>query len=314
MNATYAACLLFAATALAATGCAADTGDEEDDGEETALTAAEVSAASEVTVVQFNPYYGGQYPMNGYTQDRSKLPKSYATAEQFSKLLRQHHPNASVIGMQEMDSAQVAEEMRKRLGADGPRAWRVKWYGGEKQTGSAIYWRDDVIAFERDLGKHVVNHFSKEHGGVATTFGGALLKKKGTKREFGFFTGKLTPRTYDGHRDQEKDDEARSLTAWIGRAMASEPRAARIVAIDMNDFYEGLAWKVFDKTFTDGKDARPTWKSPNTGNWHRYDYLWYDYDGGKKRSGGIASGPIELGGTGSDHRAVVTRFRIRQSD
>jgi hypothetical protein len=135
--------------------------------------------------------------------------------------LKQQHPDAAVIGMQEMDSAAQAEEMRKRLG----NTWRVQWYGGEKQTGSAIYWRDDVVSFEKNLGKHAVNHYDRGNGRIAVIFGGALLQKKGGPK-FGFFTGKLTPRTFTD--DNEKDDEARSLRGFIRNVMSPYPGASRI--------------------------------------------------------------------------------------
>jgi len=141
-------------------------------------------------------------------------------------------------------------------------------------------------------------------------FGGALLQKKGGPR-FGFFTGKLTPRTWDGHDDQEKDDEARSLMGWIKDVMAPYPASSRIIAVDQNDFYEGLAFDAFQKSFSTPKDPTPTWKSPNTGKWHRYDYIWWDYDSGAKRSGGFIGPMDEMGGSGSDHRAVIARVLLR---
>ena len=62
-------------------------------------------------------------------------------------------------------------------------------------------------------------------------FGGALLRKKGGPK-FGFFTGKLTPRTFTD--DNEKDDEARSLTAWIKTVMAPHPGSSRIITTGNN--------------------------------------------------------------------------------
>ena len=207
--------------------------------------------------------------------------------------------------MEEIDNAGVAEEMRKRLG----NGWRVHWYGGANQTGSAIYWRDDLVTFEKDLGKHAVNHFDQAHGGDAVMFGGALLAKRGGPR-FGFFTGKLTPRTYDGHDDQEKDDEARRLMAWIKDVMSPYASSSRIIAVDQNDFYEGLAFNAFAKSFSTAHDATPTWKSPNTGKWHRYDYVWWDYDGGQKRTGGVVKEEV-MGDSGSDHRSVIATVTLR---
>lgn len=297
-----------AAVAVAMIGCAVDTDDEdEDDDEETALSESELEGGGSIEVVQFNPYYGGAWPKWEYSKDkpRSGTP-NYETAETFSSLLKKQHPNAAVIGMQEIESAGQAEEMRKRLGA----RWRVQWYGGEKQTGSAVYWRDDVVSFERNLGKHAVNHYDRGGGKVAVMFGGALLQKKGGPK-FGFFTGKLTPRTFDGAGDQEKDDEARSLRGWIRKVMSPYPNSTRIIAIDQNDFYGGLAFDSFWKTYSTPKDDTPTWKSPNTGNWHRYDYIWWDYDSGKKRSGGFIGKSDVMGGSGSDHRAVISRVLLK---
>lgn len=293
-----------ALVAFASTGCALET-DEDDDGEETALSESELTASASVEVVQFNPYYGGAWPKWEFTKDkpRSGTP-SWETAETFSRLLKKQHPNAAVIGMQEMESKGDAEEMRKRLGE----SWRVEWYGGARQTGSAIYWRDDVVSFENNFGKHAVNHYDRGGGKIAVTFGGALLQKKGGPK-FGFFTGKLTPRTFTD--DNEKDDEARSLTAWIRNVMSPYPNSSRIITVDQNDFYGGLAFDAFWKTFSTPKDDTPTWKSPNTGNWHRYDYVWWDYDSGKKRAGGFVGKPDVMGGSGSDHRAVISRVRLK---
>lgn len=297
--------LVSLATAFVSTGCALDTEEEEEETEETALTESELKGGGSIEVVQFNPYYGGAWPKWEYSKDkpRSGTP-NWETAETFSRLLKQQHPNAAVIGMQEMDSQRNADEMRNRLGA----SWRVKWYGGDKQTGSAIYWRDDVVSFEKDFGKHAVNHYDRGGGRVAVMFGGALLQKKGGPK-FGFFTGKLTPRTFTD--DNEKDDEARSLTAWIKSEMAPFPNSSRIITVDQNDFYGGLAFDAFRKTFSTPKDDTPTWKSPNTGNWHRYDYIWWDYDNGAKRSGGFIGKSDVMGGSGSDHRAIISRVLLK---
>lgn len=295
--------------AVATTGCAVETGDDDDeeDGEETALSESELKGGGSIQVVQFNPYYGGAWPMWEFTKDKPRQgTPNYATAEKFSSLLKKEHPNASVIGMQEIDSAGVAEEMRKRLGGN----WRVKWYGGAKQTGSAIYWRDDVVSFEKDLGQHAVNHYDRGNGKVAVMFGGALLQKKGGPR-FGFFTGKLTPRTWDGANDQEKDDEAHSLRKWVKKVMEPYATSSRIVAVDQNDFYDGLASKAFNYSFSRPDDDTPTWQSPNTGKWHRYDYIYWDYDSGKKRKGGFIGKSDVMGGSGSDHRAVISRVVLR---
>lgn len=292
--------------AIAIGGCALDTDDEEEeDVEETALSESELKGGGSIEVVQFNPYYAGAWPKWEYAKDkpRSGTP-NWETAETFSRLLKQQYPNASVIGMQEIESAGQAEEMRKRLGGN----WRVQWYGGEKQTGSAIYWRDDVVSFEKSFGKHAVNHYDRGNGRTAVVFGGALLQKKGGPK-FGFFTGKLTPRTFTD--DNEKDDEARSLSAWIKDEMKPYPNASRIIAVDQNDFYGGLAFRAFSKTFSTKDDDTPTWKSPNTGKWHRYDYIWWDYDSGAKRSGGFIGKSNVMGGSGSDHRAVISRVVLK---
>src|SRR5688500_11431652 len=103
---------------LASTGCAVETDDDED-GEETALSESELSASASIEVVQFNPYYGGAWPKWEYAKDKPRRgTPNWETAETFSRLLKQQHPNASVIGMQEMESQGDAEEMRKRLGAN----------------------------------------------------------------------------------------------------------------------------------------------------------------------------------------------------
>lgn len=294
--------------ALAMTGCAADVEDDDgEDGEEIALSESELTRSGSIEVVQFNPYYGGAWPKFEYTKEKPRQgTPTYETAEAFSALLKKDHPNAAVIGMQEIDSPGVAEEMRKRLGGN----WRVQWYGGAKETGSAIYWRDDVVSFEANFGKHAVNVVDRPGGKLTIMFGGALLQKKGGPK-FGFFTGKLTPRTWDGAGDREKDNEARSLMRWISQVMAGQPNASRVIAVDQNDFHSGLAYDAFKRSFSTVKDDTATWKSPNTGKWHRYDYIWWDWDSGKKRSGGFIGKADIMGGTGSDHRAVISRVALK---
>jgi hypothetical protein len=296
--------ILGIALAVATSACAVVVDDEED-GEETALSESELTASASIEVGQFNPYYGGAWPKWEYAQDEPRSGnKTYETAETFSRLLTQQHPNTAVMGMQEMESKSDAEEMRKRLGSK----WRVEWYGGDKQTGSAIYWRDDVVTFEKNFGKHTVNRYTRGGRTVAVNFGGALLSKKGGPK-FGFFTGKLTPRTFTD--DDEKDDEARSLMRWIKDVMSPNPNSSRIITVDQNDFYGGLAFDAFSKSFSTPKDDTPTWKSPNTGKWHRYDYIWWDYDSRTKRAGGFVGTPDVMGASGSDHRAVIGRVRLR---
>lgn len=282
-------------------GCSAEVPDEPED---EALASSALAGGPSVQVVQFNPYYGGMYPKWAYTQPGGghDLPKTYETMETFSKLLAASYPNAAIIGMEEVEAASVAEEIRTRLGP----TWATIWYGGEKETGSAIFYRTTDIALQKNLGKHAVNHFDAKHGGNAVMFGGALFTQVASGAELAFFTGKMTPRTYDGHNDQEKDDEAKSLTTWVNTVTADHPHTTKILTIDQNDPYAGLAMTELNKSWRQPGDETPTWKSPNSGKWFRYDYVWTN------KTGAFVGPSHVMGDSGSDHRSVISTVALKK--
>ncbi len=306
-----------------APGCIAAT-DSSDDGDDASESAEALSEEGRVEIVQFNPFYGGAYPQWAYTKDDwQKLPKTYATMEAFAKKLADDHPHAAVIGMQEILSEENVEQIRLRLVQATGKPWKAKHYGKSLYNGDAalpatqegIFWRDDLIDFVTDFGTHEVVQFEKNGKIVSVRFGGALLAKKGTTRRFGFFTGKLSPRSYQspGGKDLDavKDEQVKKLESWIHDKMKDHPGATRVVAIDQNDGYGKLAFDEFAKRFGQGGDDTPTWQSPHTGNWYRYDYVWWDRDGdAEKKGNGFFSKPKLMTKTGSDHRAVVADVYI----
>lgn len=317
------AAALLAVPLLACTAAPDDTGpiDETED------LAEGLAEAGHLQVVQYNPFYGGAYPRYAYQEEGwQSLPKTYETAETFAAMLTAKYPAASVIGMQEILSEENAEQIRLRLAQASGKPWMVQFYGKSIADGAdalpstkeAIFWRDDVVTMLESFGTRQVQRYKNKSGTVISVrFGGALLQKKGTSRRFGFFTGKLTPRSQKGLDgkvlgDDDKVEELGILDGWIEQKMSAHPKASRIVAIDMNAGYGTDPWHRMAQSFADSHDPTKTWKSPHTGNWYRYDYIWWDYDGAAKtKKNGFFEDPHVMGKTGSDHKAVIADVYVR---
>jgi endonuclease/exonuclease/phosphatase family metal-dependent hydrolase len=128
------------------------------------------------------------------------------------------------------------------------------------------------------------------------------------------FTGKLSwlGKKRDG-RVLDNDDRAKQvdvLLEWIDNKLAAHQDATRVVAMDVNASYDSAPWQRMRRVFGDGGDDRPTiW----TFGARRFDGLFWDYDGGAKRSDnvGFLGGPYRSANFGSDHRAVAARIELR---
>ena len=313
---------LIACTLL--TGCLAAGEESESAPEETATLSDALAADGRITVVQYNPFYGGQYPKFAFQQEGwQSLPKTYETMESFASSLGAKYPSASVIGMQEIVSAANAEQIAIRLTQATGKPWMHKHYGNTSalahSTEQGIFWRSDVVTMMEDFGSHEVQRYKKKDGSlVSVRFGGALFVKNGTDRFFAFFTGKLTPRNYVGVDGQVLDDgdkveEVKRLKTWMTKELVDHPFATRIVTVDLNAKYGSAPYDRFSASMGDSKDPTPTWQSPGSGEWRRYDYVWWDIDAGTKRSGGFFEDPHVMGKTGSDHKAVIADVYVRSA-
>ena len=81
---------------------------------------------------------------------------------------------------------------------------------------------------------------------------------------------------------------------------------SRIVAVDQNDPWNGLAFKEMSKSWRQPGDDTVTWKSPNSGKWFRYDYVWTD------KSGAFVGPGTIMGDSGSDHRSAIATVSLRR--
>ena len=321
-SALSSALLACAALTLGACGAA-----PESDSEDTDTLVDALSEEGHLQVVQYNPFYGGQYPKYAYAEEGwQSLPKSYETMEAFAASLQTKYPNAAVIGMQEIVSESNAQQIQQRLVAATGKPWLHVHFGNATHpdalahsTEEAIFWREDLVSFIQDFGTREVQRYKKGDGSlVSVRFGGALFQKKNTDRWFGFFTGKLTPRNQTGADGQPLDDgdkveEVERLSAWMTKKLANHPYATRIVTMDMNAEFGSAPWKRMSSSMSDAKDSTTTWKSPHTGEWRRYDYVFWDVDAGGKRKGGFFDDPHVMGKTGSDHKAVIADVYVRAS-
>jgi hypothetical protein len=149
---------------------------------------------------------------------------------------------------------------------------------------------------------------------LSVRFGGMLLKRNGTNHELAVFAGKLVwlgkKRNGRALDNNDRAREAETLMTWVENKLAGHPQATRVLAVDVNASYGTEPWQKFNRQFGDGGDDRPTiW----TYGARRFDGLFWDYDGGAKRSDnfGFVGGPYRSANYGSDHRAVAARIRLR---
>jgi hypothetical protein len=124
------------------------------------------------------------------------------TAARVAQLLERDHPNAAVLGMQDVVSAEDAEQVRRVLTTETGQRWSVRWF----TKGEAIFWRPAVFALAADFGAK-----SAEGGRLA----GVLLSKRDTARKLAVFTGSPTA---EG-----------ALEAWIQEKTAKHGASARVI-------------------------------------------------------------------------------------
>lgn len=286
-----------------------DEGDPELGVEEQAATS--VNAA---TVAQVNPYYGGRFSDLDITG-----PETYATARRFAGFVRDMWPRLSVIGMQEIADAANAQKLAQILTDITGHPWAGQHFPGPaslRSTEEAIFWRSDLWTPIEVLGTRQVEALDTAAGQrtLSVRFAGMLLKRNGTNHELAMFTGKLAwlgkksggEPIDNGDRAEEVD----RLRTWIDVKLAAHPDATRVVAMDVNASYDTAPWRHMRLQFGDGGDDRPThW----TFGAKRLDGLFWDFDGGPKRSDGFGfvGGPYRSRNFGSDHRAVAARIRLR---
>ena len=306
-------------------GCVATVG--EDLWDEPAAAASGLARDGVLTVVQVNPYYGGRHDRRAYRRPGFS-PKTarptWETARTFADTIATSYPQATLLGMQEMgvtdgDDAVTSETMRAILAARTGHPWRVRYYhrhsgpSAPPATHQAIFWRSDVLEMLEDYGTKMVDEVHTGSGILHNRFAGALFRVRGTTREVGFFTGKLTwmGQTVSGrsgrpHRITHDDRayEIEVLHRWMRAKMADRPGAPRVIALDMNDDFGSAAWRELRRHYRDGGSERATWWSPRTGNGHRFDYVFYS------PSSAVGSGPRVSPDFGSDHRAVIARVFV----
>jgi hypothetical protein len=287
--------------------------DGDGDGDETAQSLTDVGGT---TVVQVNPYYGGAYD----TLDRSK-PRTYGTARRFARMIQERYHRASVIGMQEITSAENAERVRQILAEETGRPWAVRHFGRGSYPGAlpssqeAIFWRSDIHHVVDDLGTRQVDLMDTDAGPSTQSlrFGGLLLRRTGTERDLAVFVGKLAPPGHrrDGHLldNGDRAAEVDRLRGWIGRVLEHHRHATRVILVDANADLGTPPWRHLRRDFWDDGDGRPTHFDFGA---RRIDFVFWDMDAGDRRTDGFLDGPFVSPAFGSDHRAVVARVYVRE--
>lgn len=302
---------IFVVLTGALTGCAADTpGGEEEDVESTSDA---LSTAGGIEVVQVNPFYAGAYEKPDRTSE-----KSWHTAKRFGHALLTNHTHAAVIGMQEVESAAAAEKVRGILNVETGRPWAVRWFNkkigsDDPATGEAIFWRPAVFDKVDDFGTKEVEDLDQNgKRDLSVRFGGLLLQRKGTTRKLAVFTGKLArfKSRSDGNPIDNGDraKEIRVLKRWIDEKTAAHRRASRVVLMDMNATYGSEPHAEMMKEYQDGGGKEHTHFTYGP---KRLDYIFWDYDSGKKRPDGIFGPPHVSADFGSDHRFVSAKVYMR---
>lgn len=305
---------LVAIAALGAPGCAAETAADDED-EEVASSSDALSKAGGIEVIQCNPFYAGAYER----PDRSS-PRTFATAKRFARSIDRNHTHAAVIGMQEVESAADAERVRAILDAETGRNWKVRWFdkhtapNAVEATGEAIFWRPAVFDLLADFGTKEVDAIdtAARREGKSVRFGGLLLRRKGTTRKLAVFTGKLAWWGTESNGQRiDNDDRAHQISVlrrWIDEKTANHRRASRVVMMDMNATFGSAPHKRMLEEYQDGGETAPTYFERGR---LRLDYVFWDYDSGKKRPDGIFGKPVVSGDFGSDHRYVAAKVYMR---
>lgn len=300
--------------AITMPACAAET-SEDDESEEVATSSDALSKAGGIEVVQCNPFYAGAYER----PDRS-LPKTFATAKRFARKLAREHTHAAVIGMQEVETSGDADRVRDILNAETGRNWKVRWFNKHSgpnavaATGEAIFWRPAVFDLVEDFGTKEVEAIdtAARREGKSVRFGGLLLRRKGTTRKLAVFTGKLAwwGTESDGQRidNEDRAHQIAVLRRWIDEKTASHRRASRVVLMDMNAVVGSAPHKKMLEEYQDGGETAPTYFERGK---KRLDYVFWDYDSGKKRPDGIFGKPVVSADFGSDHRFVAAKVYMR---
>jgi GH43 family beta-xylosidase len=272
--------------------------------------------AGDLTVAQLNPYKGGQFD-----DLDSSGPVTFGTARRFAAMLAQSYKRTAVIGMQEAVSADVVESVRGILVEVTGHPWDARLFDTEPGAQPAyerlaILWRADVLDLVEELGSVEVDALDSGAGPRTRSlrFGGLLLRRRGTRRDVGVFTGKLVPlgREIDG-APVDNDDraaEATRLRAWIAQVLAPHPDATRVIAVDTNADVGTAPWvDLRGGGFWDGDDDTPTHFAYGA---RRIDHLFWDLDDGPRRTDGFLLGPFVTADFGSDHRSVVARVHVRR--
>ncbi|HUS66901.1 MAG TPA: glycoside hydrolase family 43 protein [Kofleriaceae bacterium] len=276
---------------------------------------AALDPAGALTVAQVNPYKGGQFD----DLDPGG-PVTFGTARRFAAMLATSYKRTALIGMQEAVSADVAEEVRAILDEETGHPWAVRFFdadpdGPPAYERLAIFWRTDVLEVVDDLGVHEVERLDSGAGPRTRSlyFAGLVMRLLGTQRDVALFTGKLVPlgREIDGV-EVDNDDraaEAARLRAWIADALATHRGTSRVIAIDTNADRGTAPWTELRAELWDGDDDTPTHFAYGA---RRIDHIFWDMDGGPRRTDGILVGPYVSADFGSDHRAVVARVHVHR--
>jgi hypothetical protein len=170
-----------------------------------------------------------------------------------------------------------------------------------------------------DYGTLVLDHIDRQNGAknsYSIPFGGLLLRHKNSTRELAVYSGKLAWNGVDKNGknltpkqiDDLRVEEAKTLHTMIQATTASHPKATRVILTDLNAEPGDPAWDRMRMHYFDG-DA----KKPTRGNEH-LDYIFWDFDSGKKRKDGFFVDPLVSEDFGSDHRYVAARIYVRAAN
>jgi len=276
--------------------------EEEPVGTEPVPYSLSESKAFPVSVAQCNIYYGGSHTFNlkKYGWGKPTGPATYKTARRFATLVARHWHRVSIIGMQEVTSHSNAEKLAGYLEQKTGHDWDFDYHGG-----SAIFWRRAMWSLKKDLGTHVIEYYPKSDGHIVSLrVVGAILHRRGSHAYVAASSGKLIPKGHLSNRFRGR--EAGSWIKWISRSMGSFSNSSRLIFVDQNAGLHTSPWDRFNtRYFENGGRKR-------THMWGRFDYVWWDYAAGDRRTDGFKGGPYVSRSFGSDHRSVAARVMLHR--
>jgi hypothetical protein len=285
-----------------AAGMTLDPAPEDEEDFSSTTRSLSRSQAFPVSVAQCNIYYGGSHTFNldKYGWGKPTGPATYKTARRFATLVAKHWSRVSIIGMQEVTSRANAGKLAGYLEQKTGHDWDYVYHGG-----NAVFWRRAMWSLKKDLGTHVIEYYPKSDGHIVSLrVVAAILHRRGSHAYVAASSGKLIPKGHLSNRFRGR--EALSWISWISRSMGSYSDSSRLIFVDQNAGLRTSPWYRFNtRYFENGGRKR-------THMWGRFDYVWWDYAAGDRRTDGFRGGPYVSRSFGSDHRSVAARVMLER--